>query len=69
MYHILMILTDGQINDSQHTSDIIVELSKYPISIIIVGVGNADFSEMEKLDGDEEPLRNYRGEKTLRDIV
>lgn len=69
MYQILMILTDGQINDTQNTSDIIVECSKYPISIIIVGVGNANFDQMEKLDGDEIPLRNSQGDKTIRDIV
>lgn len=36
----------------------IVELSNYPVSIIIVGVGNADFSNMVELDSDERVLRN-----------
>ena len=47
MYHILLILTDGQINDMDDTKDLIVECSKYPLSIIIIGVGNANFSNMK----------------------
>jgi len=58
LYHILLILTDGQINDMQETSDLIVECAKYPLSIIIVGIGKADFSNMKQLDGDEVRLRN-----------
>jgi Copine len=34
------------------TIDHIVEASKLPISIIIIGVGNADFSSMDELDSD-----------------
>ncbi|TNV81618.1 hypothetical protein FGO68_gene13326 [Halteria grandinella] len=69
MYHILLILTDGEIHDMSKTKDLIVECSKYPLSIIIVGIGNADFSNMVALDGDEVVLRNSRGEATKRDIV
>ena len=61
MYHILLILTDGAIHDMQATKDVIVECSHYPLSIIIVGIGNADFSNMIELDGDEVPLRNSHG--------
>jgi len=43
MYHILLILTDGCIHDMRNTKDLIVEASGYPLSIIIVGVGDADF--------------------------
>jgi Copine len=69
MYHILLILTDGVIHDMKQTKDLIVECSKYPLSIIIVGIGNADFANMEQLDGDDVVLRNSKGEPTLRDIV
>lgn len=31
----------------------IVELSILPLSIIIIGIGDADFSQMVILDGDE----------------
>ena len=36
--------------------------STLPVAIIIVGVGDADFSTMEVLDGDEEALysQTYR---------
>lgn len=69
MYHILLILTDGAIHDMQQTKDLIVECSQYPLSIIIVGIGDADFSNMIELDGDDVILRNSRGQATQRDIV
>ena len=68
-YYILMILTDGIINDIQETIDSIVEGSKLPFSIIIIGVGNADFTSMDILDGDKEALINSKGEIRKRDIV
>ena len=68
-YYILMILTDGIINDIQQTIDLIVEGSKLPLSIIIIGVGNADFTSMDILDGDKEALINSKGEIRKRDIV
>jgi hypothetical protein len=42
----MLLLTDGIINDMPETKATIVELSSFPCSIIIVGVGNADFSQM-----------------------
>ena len=35
------------------TKRAIVDASKLPMSIIIVGVGGADFDAMEELDGDD----------------
>lgn len=43
MYHCMIIITDGDIHDMKESKDIICELSKYPVSIIIIGVGNEDF--------------------------
>ena len=51
------------------TKAAIVDLSNLPCSIIIVGVGNADFSSMDELDGDGAPLRDDRGRPCVRDIV
>ena len=68
-YQILLLLTDGTIHDMPRTRDLIYELAEYPCSIIIVGVGNADFTAMEELDGDDGPLRNERGQAVSRDIV
>ena len=37
---------DGVIHDMENTIDKIVEASDEALSIIVVGVGNADFSQM-----------------------
>ena len=42
--------------------------STLPMSIIIVGVGNADFEAMNILDADTIPL-SYKGIQAQRDIV
>ncbi|CAL4214228.1 unnamed protein product, partial [Meganyctiphanes norvegica] len=55
-YFILLIVTDGIIADMTVTKEAIVDASLLPISIIIVGVGSADFSSMTELDGDMEQL-------------
>ena len=68
-YTILLIITDGAINDFAQTANAIVAASDAPLSIIIVGVGNADFSAMDALDGDERGLRNSQGIYAKRDIV
>jgi hypothetical protein len=68
-YTILLILTDGIINDMADTKDAIVEAGRLPLSIIIVGVGNADFTAMDVLDADEVPLVSRRGVKMCRDLV
>ena len=51
------------------TTNVIVEAASDAISIIIVGVGNADFSAMDVLDGDEVRLKSSRGKEAERDIV
>ena len=40
-----------------------------PCSIIIIGVGQADFTSMEALDGDGGRLKNSAGVPAARDIV
>lgn len=69
MYHCLLILTDGIINDFRETVDKIVMCTAYPLSIIIVGIGDADFTAMETLDSDDYELFDGNGEKAGRDIV
>ncbi|KAM5295625.1 copine-7 isoform 2-T2 [Glossophaga mutica] len=68
-YFILLILTDGVVTDMADTREAIVRASRLPMSVIIVGVGNADFTDMQVLDGDAGVLRSPRGEPALRDIV
>ena len=57
----MLIITDGDIHDMKETTDLIVDLSKFPVSIIIVGVGNDSFDKMKFLDSDEKILRNSKG--------
>ena len=68
-YNILLILTDGQINDMQDTIDALVEASFLPISVIIVGIGNGNFGNMDILDADDNPLYDRRRRKADRDLV
>lgn len=65
----MLLLTDGQICDMPETKATLVDLSNLPCSVIIIGVGNADFSSMDELDGDGQPLRDDRGRSCSRDIV
>ena len=48
--------------------DLIISCSSLPLSIIIVGVGNANFDNMNRLDGDG-GLYGSKGQKSPRDIV
>jgi hypothetical protein len=68
-YTILLIITDGIINDMPDTKDAIVEAGRIPLSIIIVGVGNANFSAMDELDADDVPLVSRAGKRMERDLV
>ncbi|KAL5473574.1 hypothetical protein EMCRGX_G028070 [Ephydatia muelleri] len=68
-YFILLIITDGEISDMADTVDRIVAASKLPLSIVIVGVGGANFKNMEILDADDAPLMDHQGKQMARDIV
>jgi len=52
-YHILTIITDGEITDMENTKKAIANAADAPLSIIIIGVGNSNFDSMEELDGDD----------------
>jgi hypothetical protein len=77
-YTILTIITDGNIVDMEDTKAAIVEASKTPLSIIIIGVGSdgeaddapsADFfTQMRVLDSDGQ-LLTHNGVAAERDIV
>ncbi|XP_007906414.1 copine-8 isoform X2 [Callorhinchus milii] len=67
-YFILLIITDGVISDMAQTKESIVNAACFPMSIIIVGVGPAEFDAMEELDGDEIRISS-RGRYAERDIV
>lgn len=68
-YYVLLILTDGEITDTANTIRAIVHASSLPMSIIIVGVGGADFGKMDILDSDDGLLADSSGNRARRDIV
>ncbi|XP_038605282.1 copine-5 isoform X2 [Tachyglossus aculeatus] len=67
-YYVLLIITDGVISDMAQTKEAIVNAAKLPMSIIIVGVGQAEFDAMVELDGDDIRISS-RGKLAERDIV
>lgn len=69
VYYVVVILTAGQFDDLQKTIDLLVEAAHLPISIVLVGMGQRDFSTLEKLDGDKKWLRNSKKKLISRDIV
>eukprot|EP01114_Cavostelium_apophysatum_P011784 TRINITY_DN2626_c0_g1_i3.p1 TRINITY_DN2626_c0_g1~~TRINITY_DN2626_c0_g1_i3.p1 ORF type:complete len:307 (+),score=82.48 TRINITY_DN2626_c0_g1_i3:896-1816(+) len=52
-YHVLLMMTDGIITDMNNTLQVLKRAADLPISIIIVGVGMADFDNMNVLDDDD----------------
>ena len=69
-YQILLIITDGVITDLEATIDELVRCSEQPMSVIIVGVGDADFHKMTTLDADQNPLYSAKhGKYQQRDNV
>jgi hypothetical protein len=59
-YTVLLILTDGSVTDVEKTKRSLSEASQSPLSIVIVGLGNADFTKMSFMD-DFDPLPQDRG--------
>ncbi|XP_070695426.1 copine-9-like [Pempheris klunzingeri] len=67
-YFVLLMITDGVISDMAQTKESVVNAASLPMSVIIVGVGPAEFDAMEELDGDEVRVSS-RGRFAERDIV
>jgi hypothetical protein len=61
-YKVLLILTDGEVTDIEQTKRAIRAASDAPLSIVIVGIGNANFGAMQDLD-------DFQDDSPGRDIV
>ncbi|KAK9152253.1 hypothetical protein Syun_010562 [Stephania yunnanensis] len=67
-YHVLLIIADGQVTRSinpneqsaqeERTTQSIVTASSYPLSIVLVGVGDGPWDDMKKFD-DRLPAREF----------
>ncbi|KAG6646185.1 hypothetical protein CIPAW_08G175900 [Carya illinoinensis] len=69
-YFVLLIITDGVLTDLQEMKDSLVKAPDLPLSILIVGVGGADFGQMEVLDADKgQRLESSTDCVATRDIV
>lgn len=49
-YTILLILTAGNVDNAEETKRVLLDASKSPLSVVIVGIGDHDFGPMEYLD-------------------
>jgi hypothetical protein len=65
----MIIFTDSQIDDMEQTKSLLVEASKLLISVIIVGIGNANFDNMMELNSNDNLLKDNKGNQCIRDIV
>ena len=68
-YYILLIISDGFFEDMEQIIDAVIESSKLPMSIIIIGVGDVVINDMKKLNGEYGKLISSKGEELKKDIV
>ena len=64
-FHLLFILADGQMEDPDPTLEALVEASRYPISIVMIGVGGLmedcdDLLPSRKFDNFQVKMGSFR---------
>ncbi|GFO34093.1 E3 ubiquitin-protein ligase rglg2-like [Plakobranchus ocellatus] len=57
-YHILIVIADGQVVEQSSTIQAIIQASLYPLSIVMVGVGDGPWETMQQFD-DLLPERHF----------
>jgi len=67
-YTVILLITDGGVTDFVETKQVLVQMSKQPISVVLVGVGRGDMGAMVQLDSDRARL-SWGEEQAERDIV
>ena len=67
-YTVVLLITDGGVTNLEQTKQVLVQLSRLAISVVLVGVGRGDMSHLVQLDSDK--ARLSAGDKqAVRDIV
>lgn len=59
-YHVILVLTDGILDDVQLAKQAIADCKDLPMSIVIIGIGNEDFSGMKAINDLERKPRSSR---------
>jgi len=67
-YYILFFVIDGDGFDKDGTIRALVRASALPVSIVLIGVGGSNFTNLSQFDADGMPL-SVDGLSTIRDIV
>lgn len=68
VYTVLLIVPGRDFSDFPEVANLICAAAELPLSIVIVGVGNSRLVQLERLDGDDEPLCSTDGTPCARDI-
>ena len=66
-YTVILLITDGGISDLEETKKVLVGLSRLPVSVVLVGVGQGDMRQLALLDSDKARLSSGDSQ-AVRDI-
>lgn len=67
IYTLMVIMTDGDITDRQDTVDKIVECASYPLSVVVLGIGQGNFDFMEFLETGQKMKEPDNGKKKKKE--